>query len=225
MAVNCRSISHLKTYGGILSPGLILSIVLSSCAVTNESQLPQGRYLYRMKGMTFQKAVLSSLGDSVIIHERAVSAKSNSLPLMQRDAELLRSSFDSEVFWTIGKFRPAAENLPRQLNTELNGNLYAGWRWDRYKNIAHGKWMSQSISLGAFAGIGTTRISSSTTNHRTTAEYQAAAASYGLALLSGFSRFSYGLAIGTDHLWSDDRSIWIYHRKAWYGLTLGIKLR
>ena len=46
-----------------------------------------------------------------------------------------RKSFDVDVMTVPLKFRPASQNLPRQLNVDFNGNLFLGYSVDRYKLI------------------------------------------------------------------------------------------
>ncbi|MFN3840040.1 MAG: hypothetical protein ACK4RF_04965 [Cyclobacteriaceae bacterium] len=50
-----------------------------------------------------------------------------------KDEFFRTKSFDLDVT-TIGfRYRPASQNLPRQLNTNFNGNLYIGYRVDRFQ--------------------------------------------------------------------------------------------
>lgn len=130
------------------------------------------------------------------------------------------TKLDVGVFWNAAKFRPSRANLPNQLNTELNGNVFLGIRRERLNPTRF-----QSFSAGGFGGIGATRVSPSTTNHGTSREYHGAVGSCGVALLASANWLSYGVGVGVDYLWANDRDIWIYHKKPWLGIVLGLRLK
>lgn len=224
MAKNKNIRIRYLRWGAVAATIIVVAALFTSCSVIRDSQLPMGRYLYRGEGGPVDRVNLAPAGDSIIIYPADGGKQPVWPPLRSEKSELLRNSLDMNVLWIAAKFRPGTENLPQTLNTELNINFSVGWRWDRYKRMARQSWKNQSLSLGVLGGIGTTKISPSTTNHRTTLEYHAPVAGFGTVLLTSFNTFSYGLAVGTDYLLESDRSIWIYQRKVWYGLTLGIKI-
>jgi len=140
------------------------------------------------------------------------------------------SDFD---FMTIPlKLRPAQADVPTQLNTHLNGALYAGYRNDRYgvRYSVDPLLRSQQIvnhfgvSIGFFSGIGGTFISPTTTNFMLDQEYDGVVWCNGIAAFIGINRFTIGLAAGIDHLTDSNRSIWIYQDKPWLGLAFGVNL-
>ena len=149
-----------------------------------------------------------------------------------RRITLKKQGLDIDVSTVLMKYRPAIEELPSQLTTDLNLALYAGWRYDYFsvKNysdplgITKVKIQDRGFDFGVFIGPGTALVSPFTTRNRSTYEYN------GMIVQGGFSVFiethmaSFGLAIGYDYLLSKDRAIWIYHNKPWVGFMMGIAL-
>jgi len=133
---------------------------------------------------------------------------------------------------TVGfKYRPITQNLPRQLTTDFNGNVFFGYRIDRFrvhyektpvgiqKNRNH-----RGITAGVFGGIGSTTISPWTTGNLGTDEYNGLVLSRGIATMVGINNLTVGVGIGWDYLTDRDKSIWIYQNRPWYGLTIGLNL-
>src|SRR5687768_6292535 len=50
-----------------------------------------------------------------------------------KDYFFIKQSFDLDVMTVVFKYRPATSGLPRQLNTEFNGNAFVGYRVDRFR--------------------------------------------------------------------------------------------
>ena len=151
------------------------------------------------------------------------------VPERGKEQIFLKTSFDVDVMTVLFKYRPSAAGFPRQINTDFNGNLFLGYRQDRYdlkfkksrsgvkKELYH-----FGYTLGGFAGIGSTFVSSWTTNYQTTDEYDGFILSRGLAVMVAINNLTVGGGIGWDYLTDRDKNIWIYQNKPWLGLTLSL---
>ena len=80
------------------------------------------------------------------------------------------------------------------------------------------------IGCGAFAGLGTTPINSSVTDNNVTAEYDGLILQNGVAAFIGIQNLSIGAGLGWDRLLDKYHRYWIYRKKPWLGLILGLKL-
>jgi hypothetical protein len=215
-----------------LSPILII-FILSSCGTLKDSpkyQLSDDVYDYREKGGKYEKAWVYVNDDTISV----ISYKDRTQVLNTRsisDQFFLKRSFDVDVMTVGFKYRPATLNLPRQLTTDFNGNVYLGYRFDRFR-IQHEqtpvgmktKHTHRGITGGVFGGIGSTSITPWTTNNLITDEYNGFILSRGVALMIGLNSLTVGFGVGWDSLTDRDRSIWIYQNKPWYGLTVGLNL-
>jgi hypothetical protein len=160
-----------------------------------------------------------------------------SLPAVQHDTlfntySFTQRSFDLDVLTIPFKYRPAAADLPNQLNTNFNGALYVGFRRDIYRltykkapfNISKRKITHYGYSVGLFTGLGSTAINPWVTRDQITSEYDGVVWLKGMAGIIGINNFTFGLAIGVDHLLDRNHKVWIYQNKPWIGLVLGLNL-
>ena len=212
---------------------LLVCIFMASCSAIKDSpkyQLSDDVYDYRQKGAKYQKVNVYVKDDTV-----RISAFNNPdqavLTTPATDQLFLKKSFDVDVITIPFKYRPEMSTLPRQLTTDFNGNVFVGYRFDRFKikyketpvgikkNLIH-----RALTLGVFGGLGSTSVTPSTTNGLTADEYDGLVLSRGFALMFGLKTLTVGLGIGWDSLTDRDKDIWIYQNKAWYGLTLGLNL-
>jgi len=150
----------------------------------------------------------------------------------QPDFKLSRSSFDVDFLTIPVKIRPSAGSVPPQLNTNLNGAVFLGFRNDTYhidhrvdplkvnvRNVTH-----FGYSLGLFSGVGNTFMSPTNTNNLLQQEYDGIVWNKGIAGIIGVNNLTIGLAIGMDDLLDKNRTIWIYQRKPWVGFAFGLNL-
>ncbi|CAN5383980.1 hypothetical protein BH09BAC3_BH09BAC3_14100 [soil metagenome] len=194
-----------------------------------KSQIRDGSYKFKQGNSHFQKAYAYVKNDTV----RVILQKDTNniiLPANKGNQIFLRQSFDLDLIVVPFKYRPAT-TLPRQLTTEFNGNVFVGYRVDRYsltyeqtrlglpKSYKH-----YALSIGGFAGLGSTSVTPWTTNYGTTEEYMGLVLTRGLGILVGVNNLTVGAGVGWDILTDRDRNIWVYQNKAWYGLTLGLNL-
>lgn len=152
-------------------------------------------------------------------------------PIVGKSMFLKKESFDADFLIVPFKFRQAAAGLPHQLTTQFNGNLFLGYRLDRYqvtytqtpvairRDIKH-----RALSIGAFGGIGSATVAPWTTQYQITDEYNGFILARGVAVMVGVNDHTVGIGIGWDYLTDRDKSIWIYQNKPWFGLTYSLNL-
>jgi hypothetical protein len=210
---------------------IVCSLLSYSCTTTNvlpKYQLGSDYYSFRQSGAKPVKVFVDVSGDSVKI----LPVDKNSLVIdPTKDKFFIHPSFDVDILVTLFKYRPAIQNLPRQLTTDFSGNIFLGYRIDRFrvrkietpagqiKKIQH-----KAVSIGAFGGLGSTDINSWTTNQATTDEYHGLVLCRGIALMFGINSLTVGVGFGRDYLTDRDQDNWIYQNKMWYGLTLSVNL-
>lgn len=207
-----------------------LCILMSSCATTStlpKYQLGDDYYKFRDANGHYTKVYVDIEEDSIKIMKDG-----SSFTLKPGESQkFLKPSFDVDVLVTVFKYRPSTMDFPRQLTTDFNGNLYFGYRLDRFKvhhintpkgQIRHTR--HKAVSAGVFGGMGSTSITPWTTNQGTTDEYNGFILSRGIALMFGVNNLTVGAGVGWDYLTDRDKNIWIYQNKPWYGLTLSLNL-
>ena len=210
---------------------LLLAIVgFSSCSsLKSQSQLSSGYYDFRQPSSNYIKVYVNLRNDS--LHIIPIDKKNTISVLPEANQFFLKRSLDVDVLVVPFKFRPSSSGFPRQLTADFNGNIFVGYRVDRYK--AHfvktpagiiEQLRHRALTIGAFGGLGTSSINPSTTNYRTTDEYGGFILSRGISLMVGMNNLTVGIGTGWDYLTDRDKSIWIYQNKRWYGLTLSLNL-
>lgn len=163
-------------------------------------------------------------------YKAAILPASSDKPITSHS--FMRNSFDIDFLTIVSKYRPVSKGFPNQFNTNLNGAAYVGYRKDIYqinyhenrlgfynRNITH-----YGISLGGFAGLGSTAINEWTTMPSLSKEYDGVVFTKGLGAIIGIDKLNFGLAVGWDDLLDKYKVLWIYQHKAWYGITLGLNL-
>jgi hypothetical protein len=129
------------------------------------------------------------------------------------------------------KYRPKAAELPRQLTTEFNGNVFLGYRLDRFKMVSKNtpvgtmrRKLHRGTCIGIFGGLGHTALTPWTTNYKTTDEYLALVLSRGISAMLAINNLTVGAGVGFDYITDRDKDIWIYQNTPWYGLTFSLNL-
>ena len=146
--------------------------------------------------------------------------------------QLLRTSFDVDVITIPFKYRFPTKGFPDQLNTNFCGAIYTGLRndvfkftykkneFDEYRRmISH-----HGYGMGIFAGIGSTAMNPWVTLNAVEIEYDGFVLSTGIQTAIALNNLTFGLAIGVDNLMDKNKSVWIYQRKPWIGLAVGLNL-
>lgn len=143
-----------------------------------------------------------------------------------------KKSLDIDFLTSPLKYRPTSRDFPRQLNSDVNGAIYFGYREDVYQlgfdRSLTGKLSSgighHSYSIGAFAGIGSTFMSPWVTEYNIDSEYTGVVFTKGVAAIFGVNAFTFGLALGFDNLLDRHNPVWIYEDEPWLGLVFGLSL-
>lgn len=213
---------------------LLAAIALfSSCGSVRKStkyQFSDDVYYFRHEGSSYQKTWVYINEDSIRIlsytdPEQVITPRRN------EDQFFLKRSFDIDVTTVGFKYRPAEINIPRQLTTDFNGNVYLGYRLDRFR-VKHRKtpfgtktsFGHRGITAGVLGGIGSAAITPWTTNSMTTDEYTGFVLTRGFAVMIGVNDLTVGIGVGWDYLTDRDKDIWVYQNKPWYGLVIGLNL-
>ncbi len=227
---------------------LTASIFLSSCSVIRKS--PKTEFtdgFYNQKLENKKQVVYVNIEDDILhIHRTKIHHQLriiDTTAVCQLYQKEVNSSFEKVTAFTKYtldidfltmpvKYRPTQSGVPPQLNTNLNGAVFFGFRTDKYKvkyevnplgksdrNINH-----YGFSLGTFTGFGNTAMTPTTTNNFLTTEYDGIVWTKGLAGIFAVNNFTVGLAVGFDNLLDNSRKYWIYETKPWYGLTFGLNL-
>lgn len=145
---------------------------------------------------------------------------------------LWEHSFDLDFLTIPLKFRPSQREVPAQLNSELNGAVFFGYRVDRYKlnyevdPLGKSELESNRIgfSFGVFTGIGSTAMTPTTTNENIEQEYDGIVWQKGIAAIVGINNFTVGISLGFDRLLDENKEVWVYQEKHWLGLAVGLNL-
>ena len=146
------------------------------------------------------------------------------------NSTFVKTSADVDLSTVLLKFRPSAGDVPSQLNANLNGVLYAGFRKDYFKIKSSFSPLRETTSFirhtgfdfGVFAGIGITPVNYTVTMNKTFQEYDGIVFQKGISVFATYENMSVGLALGFDNLLDHNKSIWVFNNKPWIGLVLGI---
>lgn len=211
---------------------IIVFGLITSCASITDSpkyQLANGNYQFRQQSSPYRKAFVEVLEDSVRIH--SVNGGETLAIIPSEDEYFRKKSFDADVLTILFRYRPAIKNLPAQLNTNFNGNLYLGYRVDQFQiDFQHTPAglkkinRHQAFSVGIFGGFGSTFVSPWTTNNQVTDEYDGVVLTHGFSGMIGVNALTIGMAVGWDYLTDRDKDVWIYQGKPWLGVTLGLNI-
>lgn len=141
-------------------------------------------------------------------------------------------SFDIDVLTLPLKFRFRTETVPQQLTSNINGNVYLGFRNDIYRvgykqnplKETHRSIQHIGTSVGAFFGISSEPVNPWVTNDHVTIEYDGFLLSTGFAWIAGFNKLTIGFSLGFDYLLDQNRTYYVYQGKPYVGLAFGINL-
>lgn len=145
---------------------------------------------------------------------------------------LHKPSLDFDFLTIPLKLRGSKAGVPAQLNTNLNGAVYLGYRTDKYVVRYLRNPLEQyerktnhfGFSFGLFTGFGNTFMSPTNTADLLPGEYDGVVWSKGVAGIVAVNAFTVGIALGMDHLLDKNHRIWIYQTQPYVGLTFGLNL-
>jgi hypothetical protein len=210
----------------------VAALIFQSCASLRDApkyELDDGYYAFR-QGDTRMKKVFVEAGEDTVTLYPPNGGTSISIKPTQ-DEYFIKKSLDVD-FTTIGfKIRPETANLPRQVNANFNGNIYFGYRLDRFqfhftetpagvkKSFHH-----RAVTVGVFGGFGATSVNPWTTNYVINDEYDGFVITRGVAAMIGLNTLTVGVGLGWDNLTGRDKDVWIYQNKPWLGLSIGLNI-
>ncbi|MES2766849.1 MAG: hypothetical protein V4642_13325 [Bacteroidota bacterium] len=217
----------------------LLALYAQSCTLLKEAQndgFTDGLYEHRF-GDSVYTSYLENGDDTLFVHVLSKSSHQFTLPFKKDDGEasqhtLSKRTFDIDIITIPLKLRPSVEGFPPQLNTNFNGNIFIGSRYDSY-DIDYSRspigTLNQEIShygysIGGFGGIGTTAMNPWVTQNAIEIEYDGVIALAGISGTAAINDFTFGLGIGVDFLLDKNREFWIYQNQPWLGLTFGVNL-
>lgn len=145
---------------------------------------------------------------------------------------LSKQSFDIDLLTIPLKYRFANMGVPPQLNTNINGAVFLGYRIDKYvvsyqpdflqrslRNITH-----YGFSFGVFNGLGNTDLTATNTYNSINQEYEGMVWNKGVAGILAVNNFTIGISLGVDNLLDKNKKVWIYESKPWVGIAFGLNL-
>lgn len=230
-------------------PYLIISILaLSSCGMlqkTAKKEFNDGYYSQKIDGKK-ERVYLNIVDETIQIHRTKLQDGKRIIDTLQNPKLIIKEmkyegnqtisfgkpSFDIDFLTIPLKYRSPANNIPSQLNANLNGAVYFGYRYDKYvlnhisnplgkseRNINH-----FGFSFGGFTGIGNTFMSPTNTNNILQQEYDGIVWSKGISGIFAVNNFTVGVALGFDNLLDKNKTSWLYQNKPWFGLAFGLNL-
>jgi hypothetical protein len=226
----------------IIAAGLVC---LTSCSVMDNASRHgfYSDYYELISGKNEVEKVYLDIGDEKINAYRVTENRlddsamlSVSFPLVDSlyhfPMTFRRKSLDIDLTAVLLKCRLPVDNHPAQMITDFNAALYAGWRTDNFRirkemdpiGRSRNEIIHRGYDFGLFAGTGATLIGPFSTNNIVTDEYNGMIIEFGLAGFLETDFASFGIAGGFDYLLSPDRNSWIYNKKPWIGLIVGIAL-
>lgn len=217
-----------------------LVVLLASCKLLKENSMAEmEKGMYKLSTEKGRQRAWVEFNDSVI-HIFLNANKDNrqdflfpSLPAGAGPAlKISRSSFDIDALTIPFKFRPSVKDFPPQLNTNFSGAVYAGLRTDIYhftykqnaigdntRNLKH-----FGYSAGLFSGIGSSPVNPWVTENNVSSEYDGFILVNGIAGIIAVNKLTFGLGAGIDMLMDKNKKYWLYQKKPWIGLTVGLNL-
>lgn len=216
--------------------GILAAAHLVSCAALKETaryEFVDDEYWYRQRPNNYQKVYVDADLDNDVIDIYPVSSAEEDIPSLQEhvDQYFIMKDLHVNILTIPFKLRPSVAGFPSQLNSNFNGEIFLGYRVDKFrrhfKNTPAGykdEMLHWGISGGIFGGIGSSVIAPWTTSYQTMDEYNGLVMSRGIAVLGAVNRLNVGFALGWDYLTDRDKNIWIHQNKIWYGLAIGLNL-
>lgn len=224
--------------------------LLTSCSTIRESskyEFVDGIYKTKIFNNKKTRVYVALSEDSVSVYKLGsrksafsidtLKSLSISFPSIQKDSlfsphNFTQRSFDLDILTIPFKYRPGTLSLPNQLNTNFNGAMYVGYRRDIHRltykraplRVFKRKINHYGYSFGFFSGLGATAMNPWVTRDQIAYEYDGLIWLKGIAGIVGINNFTFGIAVGIDHLLDKNSGIWIYQGKQWVGLAFGLNL-
>ena len=226
---------------------ILILLIVPGCSTINETskhQMETG--IYNVTNYNNRRFYVNVKEESLLLHpltktkagwmaDTATTSVINLSANNPKDRQQIRfanQSFDLDVMSILLKYRPYTAGFPNQLNTNFNAAEFVGYRTDLYilsydknplntyiRRINH-----FAFSIDGFVGLGVTQMNPFVTNNYIPSEYDGIVITKGIAGLIGVGEFTFGAALGFDHLMDKNRKAWIYQGKPWLGFTVGFNI-
>jgi len=227
---------------------LVLITALCSCSVVQKNykhSFADGYYRSRIFNDEQTKVYVENKDDSILVYSltddnmlnanlrKVVSFTTEEQSNMTMNKLMFKHlSMDLDFLTVLSKYRFETDNMPGQMNTNLNGAVYLGVRNDIYHlkypktplNTYQRRLTHYGFSVGYFSGFGGTPMNQWVTNDHITSEYDGVTWINGFAAIMGIDRGSVGLTLGWDYLLDSNRDYWIYQGKPWIGLAIALNI-
>jgi hypothetical protein len=144
----------------------------------------------------------------------------------------VKHGLDLDLMYVLMKYRPAAAGVPPQVNTDINGALYLGYKTERYTLSCardllgrhHRTVRNLGFDVGGFIGLGATAMNATVTQDPIAIDYTGVVLTGGVGAFTSVGRLGFGLTVGWDHLLDEYGARWIYQDRPWMGLAIGVNL-
>lgn len=233
-----------------VSQVMVIFIVSTGCSSyknTAQYQIEDGIYKTRIFSGEMEKVYIDNDEDFLFVFPLSESNQPFKLDTINRSvfefpqrrtstkidkANFYTSEFDIDLITIPFKYRFPYNGFPQQLNTNLNANLFLGYRTDlytlKYKDNEIGLierlTKHYGMTFGFFSGFGSTAVNPFVTDDHINIEYDGIVWSNGFSMSLAIDYLNLGLALGWDNLMDNNSSYWIYQKRPWIGLVLGINL-
>ncbi|MCW3112064.1 MAG: hypothetical protein JWR18_460 [Segetibacter sp.] len=227
-----------------LAVALLVSTGCSTISETSKHQMETGTYTVKnynnrrfyvdvkAQSLTLNPLTKTKAGWVADTSTTSVINISTDNPADRQQLTFANRSFDLDVMSILFKYRPYTAGFPNQLNTNFNAAEFVGYRSDLYilsydknpLNSYHRRMNHFAFSLGGFIGLGATQMNPFVTNNYIQSEYDGFIVSKGIAALVGVGEFTFGTALGFDHLMDNNHKRWIYQGTPWLGFTVGFNI-
>jgi hypothetical protein len=175
---------------------------------------------------------LSATKQPDLLRARTINVPENALVANTDRYRFAKTSIDLDLTTILFKYRPAETDLPAQLNSQFNFAVYSGYRRDYFSvsyrqdplKMSRREYRHWGFDAGLFLGMGTTPVNGWVTRQAVETEYDGLAVQTGLAAFIGMNNLAAGLCLGIDYLTDKNRNHWIYQKKPWIGLAIGLAL-
>lgn len=227
---------------------LIFFTVLCSCSVVQKNykdSFADGYYRSKIFNDEQTRVYVENKGDSILVYsltdDNILNSKLRKVVAFTAEEQLnldmnklmfKHMSGDLDFLTVLSKYRFAKDNMPGQMNTNLNGAVYLGFRNDIYhlkypktplnqyqRRITH-----YGFSVGFFTGFGGTPMNQWVTNDHIISEYDGVTWINGFGAILGIDRASVGLTLGWDHLLDSNKDYWIYQGEPWIGIAITLHI-
>lgn len=211
---------------------IISTLLLSCCGVIKSGASDEMTGNWKLNN---SKVTLVDFGAEIEIHKKdtfIIAERRITSTFQPTNYNLSNQSLDIDLIYMPLKIRPRTFDVPVQLNTNLNGQIYIGWRIDKaklqYHRLVKNDWILQrkkiGFSCGVILGGGSAFVSPTNTSQKYNGEYDGVVFTYGLSAIFAYNNLTFGTSFASDYLTSEHSDIWIYQGKPYIGLVIGLNI-